>query len=215
MPGTPRRPLLQTAACNNDTGARTRCRRDQRPGPGRHGRLSSDRRDRHALRRGRRTRRPGPHHASCRTCRGDRGPVRPGARGLPIHACLGVCHPAPMAHLRSRAAQRHAGDRVGVLVVGPRQPYPAARSLRPPAHPWSPSCRGIPTPLVFSDGAAPRWRFDQSALVRTSRATAHAPPVATPPASPALTPSGRPADRAIAEVARGVDRRRPPPAHPA
>ncbi len=81
----------------------------------------------------------------------------------------------------------------------------AARSLRPPAHPWSPSCRAIPTPrCVFSDGAAPRWRFTQSALVRTSRATAHdLHRRSRPPASPALNagaadPAGR-----IAEVARG------------
>jgi Flp pilus assembly CpaE family ATPase len=77
------------------------------------------------------------------------------------------------AQLRSQAAGSAREGRLGLAVVGPGRPYPtadvaAAVGLPVLAElPWDPDAAE-----VFSDGAAPSWRFARSVLLRAARATA-------------------------------------------
>ncbi len=78
-----------------------------------------------------------------------------------------------VAQLRSRASGCARDGRLGLVLVGPGRPYPSAdvtASVGLPILaelPWDPAAAD-----VFSDGAAPSWRFARSMLLRTARAAA-------------------------------------------
>ena len=120
------------------------------------------------------------------------------------------------ARFRSLTTRPESRPRVGAVVVGAGRPYPSRDVARgvgvdvAAEIAWDPDAAA-----VLSDGAAPRWRFTQSALLRSARAAATglrrhpAPdaPTATPAGTRAVpgTPSAGVDDAAVAarEVARG------------